>query len=170
MLERLEKMLNAGMVERFHTGLTITRQTIGQHTFNMLVIADFVYRGETPPELMKAILYHDMHEVETGDIPWPMKQRPAIREHIAAIENKVNDRYAWTVELPAPQAAVLKAIDMLEFMMYLKLERNLGNRNNTENYHKAKAVVSGILYGINTAPEILDRLSIVFDLVTNHVD
>jgi 5'-deoxynucleotidase YfbR-like HD superfamily hydrolase len=136
-MNRFDMMIAGGMVDRFHTGQTITRRTVGQHTFNMLVIADEIFEGETPDWLSKAILYHDLHEVFTGDIPWPVKQRPALKEPIARMEEEINRQYGLYMGMDETQERIVKAIDMLEFLMYLTQERALGNTNHADLMERA---------------------------------
>jgi 5'-deoxynucleotidase YfbR-like HD superfamily hydrolase len=151
-MNRFDMMIAGGMVERFHTGQTITTRTVGQHTFNMLVIADNVFEGETPDWLSKAILYHDLHEVFTGDIPWPVKQRPALKEAIDHMEHEINVEYGLTVKLTDVQYRMLKAIDMLEFLLYLMQERALGNSNHPELMDRAADECHRLLEGDDIAP------------------
>jgi len=136
-MNRFDMMIAGGMVSRFHTGQTIKTRTVGQHTFNMLIIADNIFEGDIPDWLSKAILYHDLHEVFTGDIPWPVKQRPVLKDAIHNMECDVNIEYGLTVKLTGVQLRILKAIDMLEFLLYLTQERALGNRNHQELVERA---------------------------------
>lgn len=135
---KLKLMLDAGEVRRFHTNRVIKDRTVGQHTFNMLALADAYYRGMTPHQLMKAILYHDVHEGILGDIPWPTKQR---HPEIHRLEDEVDQEYDLRVELPVDQAKILKLLDMLEFYIYLLDEQKLGNLNNLEEIARAYEII-----------------------------
>ena len=138
-IDRFKMMIAGGQVTRFHTGLTIKENTVAQHTFNMLVIADNLYMGQPPDWLMRAILYHDLHEAITGDIPYPVKKEPDVRLAIKALEHEVEEKFDLLVPLNPQQQDILKAIDMLEFLLYMSQEAMLGNRNNRVNIDLANA-------------------------------
>jgi 5'-deoxynucleotidase YfbR-like HD superfamily hydrolase len=142
MIERYKLMIKASHTRRFHTGNVIKQQTVGEHTFNMMIIADTLYDGNPPPGLMQAILYHDMHEGITGDIPWPMKRSsPELYEEIRKVEQGINKNYQWEHE----QSKLLEAIDMLEFLCYMVAERNLGNANNLGEYNAALGAINELI-------------------------
>lgn len=134
--ERFNMMIRAAHTRRFHNGTTVKEQTVGQHTFNMLIIADTLYEGNPPPSLMMSILYHDMHEGITGDIPWPMKRcTQNLHDEIRRVEKDLNDKHHWSV----PEHPMLAPIDMLEFFSFMCRERGLGNANNVDEYETALA-------------------------------
>jgi 5'-deoxynucleotidase YfbR-like HD superfamily hydrolase len=131
-------MIAGGNVRRFHSNQVIKDRTVGHHTFNMMVLADCLYDGATPQRLIKAILYHDLHEGIIGDVPYPTKRvTPSMRAEFDKLEASINAEYRLEVELTKEEHSVLTALDMLEFYMYLVQERKLGNQNNEEEFQLA---------------------------------
>lgn len=133
----IQERLNGGRVKRYHTLETLKENTVGQHTFNMLVIADAAFNGQPPPALMQAILYHDLHEAYTGDTPFYTKRdNPNFRAALGCLEFKVNSRMGIHVHLTPEEKRILRFIDMLEALSFLVDERVLGNTGVSEAYYK----------------------------------
>lgn len=146
--------LMAGDVQRFHTRPTIKEENIATHTFRMLVLADELYKGATPPIISKYILYHDLAEFHTGDIPYPVKQQlPGVRE----LEDTANSALGITVpRLDPEQMAVVKSLDMLSFIYYMKLEHSMGNTLNLDRMEVAR---TAFLNYIKNTGEMLEKLA-----------
>ena len=144
--ERYDLMIRASHTRRFHNGTTIKEQTVGQHTMNMLIIADTLYDGNPPAPLIRSIIYHDMHEAITGDIPWPMKRiNLNVEREIRLVEKDINTNHQWDV----PDHPMLGPIDMLEFFSFICRERALGNKNNTDEYLTALNILRENAYKID---------------------
>lgn len=117
-------------VERCHTIRVLRTQNLAEHSFNMLLIADYVYVGHIPPGLVRAIMHHDLAEYHTGDAPAPAKwKNPALTTILKAVERKFNRdndlfdyEHAEGVSMP-----VLETIDRIEFAYYCIVEMKMGN-------------------------------------------
>lgn len=124
----VQQRLKGGKVKRYHTLDTLKENTVGQHTFNMLIIADAVYKRAPPPTLMQAILYHDLHEVYTGDTPFYTKRdNPAFNNTLKELEHLINVRMSTCTSLTIEEGCILRFIDILEAISFLVDERMLGN-------------------------------------------
>jgi len=92
------------------------------------MIADFLYDGEPPLQLIRAILYHDAAEGTLGDVPAPAKKHALLANAFETAERAVNKELGIEIELPSNLQAELKVIDNLEFIYFCRLEFGLGNK------------------------------------------
>jgi 5'-deoxynucleotidase YfbR-like HD superfamily hydrolase len=146
MIDKLGLRLRATSVERFHTNPVIHTRTVGHHTANMILMADWTYDGDPGYPLIRAILHHDLHELELGDIPYPIKNNLGLKIKLGQIEAKINEKMGIHNEsLTVEECRVLSLVDSLEFMFYLTQERFLGNMNNGAEFKIASQAVNSIL-------------------------
>lgn len=76
----------AGRIQRYHTRSTIQTQTIAEHTWNVLRIWVELY-GPPDPNVTVAIMFHDVGEARTGDLPHTVKRdHPELKEPLKEIE------------------------------------------------------------------------------------
>ena len=133
--------LDAGLVTRFHTSPTIHERNVAAHSFNMMLILDWVYEGEPPVALLRAAMLHDLHERYMGDIPYPIKHEPELEPLFYSVEKRINTRMGIKYRLSNHEQEVLNCVDMLEFILYLLQEKRLGNTNNVEAFNRAREAV-----------------------------
>lgn len=144
MKDALER-IRAGRVKRFHTLETLGENTVGQHTFNMLIIADAAYEGNPPPTLMQGILYHDLPELYTGDTPYYTKrENHGFSTRLAELETRIKQLMGLTTNMTIEDKRVLRFIDLLEALSFIVAERALGNTNMEGAFYKTTTVVSGL--------------------------
>ena len=119
----------AGKVKRYHTMSTHGAQTIAEHTFYVcLLLMELVEKPSVM--LLKAALYHDLPEHETGDIPATTKWKyPKLAEEVKAAESDFIERHGLSVSLPDKDWLALKYADMGELVLYCIDQIMLGNRN-----------------------------------------
>ena len=109
-------ILQSGQVVRNHT-TNLEYQTIGNHTWGVMVLLDHFY-PDSPQYLLRAALYHDCPEFITGDSPAPVKwEYPEIK----AMLDKVEQEVGFEMELPEinltpEEKAAVKNCDILEFL------------------------------------------------------
>lgn len=127
-----------GNVTRYHTHEVFQRQTVAEHTFNVLWILSLLWDGNLPPTLFRAALAHDIAECELGDIPAPMKR--ILREKLGADEEDViqqaedrilqENRLSQYSErnLSLSERRTLKMADVLDGLRYAMREFRAGNR------------------------------------------
>ncbi len=119
-----------GYVKRFHTVPTIGDQSVGEHSFQLCLILLSLTNGEASANLLKSALYHDLPEVETGDIPATIKWRhPTLDYTLKELELKFITLYGLSVELTAQEVILLKFADMLELIQYCLDQLAMGNMN-----------------------------------------
>lgn len=126
----------SGLVDRYHTWPTHTRQSVGEHSWQVARIILSIAPGDYP--LLVAALLHDVGELAVGDTPFPAKQAsPLLRDLLHNLEDEHTTRLVekWmpgVLDIPGlddRQVVLLKLadiIDMLEFGMH---ERVLGNNH-----------------------------------------
>lgn len=125
----IHERIAAGRVQRFHTRHMLQRSNVAQHSFNVMLILDYLYNGDPPPRVMRAAMFHDLHELYTGDIPHPFKHAVGgIGSHILAEERAIDAHMCTHVELTYDETEVLKAADMLECGLFVLEDARLGNR------------------------------------------
>lgn len=122
----------AGGVKRYHTWPVLTEQTVAEHTFHILRIYWQIWGPESmTPEAVTQILWHDLGEIETGDVPFQMKRRyPALGETLREAEKlKVQDLADYNIPQPDEQTLLrVKMCDLIEMHEYGLHELALGNQ------------------------------------------
>lgn len=127
----------AGMVERYHTWPTLTRQSDAEHSWQVARILLSIAPGDH--RLLVHALLHDCGEIVVGDLPFPVKSRnPALREAIDGMESyHVRNMLAlWAPELSPymesdlddRQKTLLKIADLLDMLEFGCHEVSLGSR------------------------------------------
>jgi len=74
---KINDILRASGVKRWHIVRTVQPQSLAEHTFDVVMIARAIAKVAAMDdyEITKEALLHDLDEVVTGDIPTPTKQR-----------------------------------------------------------------------------------------------
>ena len=122
--DALQKCMNSANVRRWHTMPTIYDQDVGNHTTRLMHLIMWVSQGQASRDLLVRALFHDVPEVDLGDIPF-QKKRDSDRE--------AENEWVLAMELPTPELspdeeAILKHCDLLEMGMYAAEEAGRGNR------------------------------------------
>ena len=134
-----------GQVERWHTK-PCAKQTIGHHTFGVLNIALAIAPFHVTREFIEAILWHDLPEYDTGDIPAPTKWRyPALDEAVKKAEQGVLDKFGKKFYLRLEEETIIDLADKFELVLYSIEEFNKGNRYMIAPAVKVMKKISGIL-------------------------
>lgn len=129
-LEKFYLLRQAARVERMHTQPLARQQTVGEHTFGVLALLDLVY-PEADTNMWRAVLYHDVPEAITGDVPATAKWNyPGMAKSLKGVEQGIEIKYdLLTVELSERDYAVLKYCDMMELAIFSIEEAERGDRN-----------------------------------------
>lgn len=78
----------AGLVKRYHTWPVLREQTVAEHTWHVLRIYDKLF-GLPSVAVVRAIMYHDVGEIRTGDAPFPVKRdNPDLKAAYDRVEGK----------------------------------------------------------------------------------
>lgn len=117
---------DAGAVKRYHTKRTLRTQTVAEHTHGVLMLLLQICPTASM-ELVKAVMFHDLPELETGDIPAPAKVAyPELRNILAQIEMET-PYLGVTFELTREQWRILKWCDVMELVLWCLEELRMGN-------------------------------------------
>lgn len=112
---------------RYHTQRTLRTQTVGQHTFNMLMLLQLV-APDSRKEVLVAVMHHDLPEKFTGDTPAPIKRAsPALKVLLDELEMDLAPLYR-EFDLTPEEHALIKWVDLMELAMFGLEELKMGNR------------------------------------------
>lgn len=119
-----------GNVTRSHTFQYQGTYNVAIHSYNALSML-LVLHKTTPPSLnlIKVVLWHDVHERWTGDLPTPVKWvLPEIESVLKKVEQQIEKKLElFAEELTEEEQRWLKAIDILEFYIWTVEQVSLGN-------------------------------------------
>ena len=140
-----ELLRDANDVVRYHTvGFIRNKETVGHHCANVASLAIAMWRtveGEWPPaSVLGIILTHDVHELETGDLPAPIKRNMGLATELAHLENQFHiehDIPTMTSALTVPQIHIVQFLDSFDCVMFCLREIQRGNGMAHEMFHRA---------------------------------
>lgn len=125
--KRLKILRVAARVIRCHTTPTIHRQSVGEHTFGALNILYTISHAPSP-QLVRALLWHDVPEAITGDIPAPAKRYSSkFQEALGEAETAIIKEYDLHGELTETERQTLFYCDLMELAMFSAEEADFGN-------------------------------------------
>lgn len=112
---------------RYHTQRTIRSQTVGAHTFNMLMLLNMI-DPTARKEVFLAAMHHDLPEHFTGDVPAPIKRASvALKVLMDELETDLAPLYQ-DFGLTPEEHALVKWVDLMELAMFAMEELKMGNR------------------------------------------
>jgi hypothetical protein len=119
----------AGEVQRYHTWKMHHRQTVGEHTWQVMRIYWQIW-GPLPPELSTYFIWHDAGELACGDVPFPVKaNNPLLKETMDRLEyDAVQHMGGETVKLNYTLKLRAKACDLIDMHECGRNEVSMGNR------------------------------------------
>jgi 5'-deoxynucleotidase YfbR-like HD superfamily hydrolase len=131
-LKRMEALYEAGDLVRLHTVRTVEQHTIARHVYGSMVVAMELceLNGVAPGPVLQALLYHDAPEVDTGDIPAPVKRASP---DMSALLDRMEEVFVAEHSLPIPmlgdlEGFIVKTADTLDLVWTCLRERRLGNK------------------------------------------
>lgn len=120
----------AGMITRCHTVPHHGSYSVAEHCFNALSLLLILYPGPPKASLIEAVLWHDVAERWTGDIPGPMKYiSPELDDMVTEVENKCFRFLDIVVKLTEEEYKWLRAIDKVELWLWSADQLAMGNQN-----------------------------------------
>jgi len=121
--------LAAARIKRYHTGMIIGEQSVGEHTYGVVQILRHVMNDNLHIDWLKAALDHDIMEYFTGDVPHPAKVLfPFLDEAVDTAEGDIAYKLGLcNNELPLRGKVILKVCDLLEMGFYGLHQAELGN-------------------------------------------
>ncbi len=142
-LQRILLAIEGGRVERCHCFPTNSRSTVGLHTFNAVSML-LILCPDPTINMIKALQFHDMAERFLGDMPSPAKkQREDLGAHYETIERDILTQYGMYPKLDEREQIWIHAMDLLEFLMFIKHELNLGNKYAQQRYDRICKYIEG---------------------------
>lgn len=125
----IQRLREASRVERAHTMPHHGTYSVGQHSFDMLTLLVCLY-PDCRREMMLAVMFHDLSERWTGDIPSPAKQSDGeFGKRLAMVEAKVTKALGLDVKLTEMERYWLKGLDVVEYLLWAKEQIAMGNQN-----------------------------------------
>lgn len=127
-LTRLIAFREAGHVSRMHAGRILGTYDVAQHSYNALSLL-LVLNPEASTTLIRAVLWHDVPERFTGDLPHPIKVREQVlRTALGKVDVEIELLLGIPLgELDESERKWLSAVDSLEFFMWCCEQETLGN-------------------------------------------
>lgn len=117
---------DAADVKRYHTRRTIRTQSIGAHSFNMMLLIQQV-APDCRKEVLLACMYHDLPEYFTGDMPGDFKKKHiALGEMMDEAEKDLAPLYQSFL-LTLEEEALVKWADRMEGALWCMEEMRMGN-------------------------------------------
>ena len=127
-VERVREMRAASRVERCHTTPHYGSYTVGQHSYDMANLL-LILHPDPSVKLLKAALWHDLHERWTGDVPTTTKQAdPEIRRRLQVLEMRCNVHLGIAAVLTPDEHRWLKAVDRIDLWLWAEEQFQMGNR------------------------------------------
>lgn len=123
-----ETVLWAGSIVRYHSRPTAQRQTVAEHTWRVLIIYTELY-GMPRAEVYQNIIYHDVPEIITGDIPFMAKRLyPQLKQVLHHIElDEVPKKLGLNLpQLTPGEKYQIKVADNLEMLFWAVDDVNMG--------------------------------------------
>lgn len=120
----------AGQVKRYACWPTLTTQTTGEHSWQVLRIYIEIF-GPPSPDVTVYIVHHDSAELVVGDPPFPLKAQNA---DLKQIYDRLEDAAMMEMRgealpvLSDEERARVKICDLLEMWEFGLQERMMGNR------------------------------------------
>jgi 5'-deoxynucleotidase YfbR-like HD superfamily hydrolase len=130
-LNRIHKRLLGGHVVRYHTRPELADgQNVAAHTWRAMVILQTLW-PEVSKNCLIHMLYHDVAEAETGDMPATTKWK---YEDLALLMNKVEREYEQSIgvgladwEITETEKALCNIADKLELVLHCTRMMQQGN-------------------------------------------
>lgn len=141
----VQAIREGGHTERVHTVPHLLDASVAKHSWNMAAMLALLY-PEASKNLILAAIFHDVSERWIGDTPAPAKYsiEPDLGHMLHRAESKVERALGiMQMTLTPEEKTWLKAIDILEFVMYCSDELAMGNRHIEVSLRNARAILSG---------------------------
>ncbi len=127
--EKVDFALKGGTVERFHTRPLIHKQNNAEHQYGVVTIAALLDPDISKQSLLR-MLWHDVHEGQTGDIPYYSKLNwPDLKVALTKAEAELDSRYNLLPEFSTEQDKItLKLAEYFDVLIFCSKETYLGNK------------------------------------------
>lgn len=127
----IPELRESGLVQRYHCWRTLNRQSVGEHTWQVMRIILHIHPYASR-ELLVAAMFHDAAEVRTGDIPlYAKRNRPDFKASLDSLEEEaLQDMLPPELNQPLSlfEQKLLKVADLIEMGEFAREEMEMGNR------------------------------------------
>lgn len=126
---RLLDTMEAGRVLRYHAAPSVQPQTVGLHSWGVMILALYITNGNASRELLIECAMHDSAEYFTGDVPFNVKRDNAdVKKRFDAMEDTArnNELLLAPIDLDEHDKAVLKLADTLDGLIWCAKTEVLG--------------------------------------------
>ena len=131
MEKNLMLLREAGNVSRLHTVPLIQKYTVAGHSWGMAMMC-LALHPLPRPDLIKACLLHDVAERLIGDVPAPTKWRfEQLTKELDKAEQEAMTELGINFNLLPDEEIWLRALDLLDLLLFCVEEERMGNRNAT---------------------------------------
>jgi len=155
--DRVVYLREASNVERCHTLPHHGSYTVGKHSYDAVMLL-LALKPDASLNLIKAVLYHDLGERFTGDMPWPAKRADGeMAKRLDQFEARARNFLALGVKLDSEERRWLHAVDQVEMLLWCKDQLGLGNMN-------AASIIGGLLSSLNHS----DLPQVVTEFINSH--
>jgi len=124
----------AGRVVRYHTWPQVGQQTVAEHGWNVARIV-LAIAPDAPGYVISHALFHDVGEIKTGDLPYPIKKdNPSLKKVMDELEihARIDMSSKWLLSTPESLdehwRRLIKLADMMEMFEWAIEQLNIGNR------------------------------------------
>lgn len=121
-------------VKRYHTWPTIQQQTVADHTCQVMRVYVEIF-GPPSQDVFLYMLWHDISEMHTGDIPFQAKRLyPALKKVVDEIDHSVravmdqDGAGGFVYRVSDEEVKLAKVCDLLEMWEFGRQEMSLGNK------------------------------------------
>jgi len=129
-MDRHDHIRRGGSVKRWHTTPVHSQQTVASHSWGVAALLVDIAGSAISVNLLKAALYHDVAEYDTGDIPAQAKWGDVdLCKALTSMERGIEHELDIQIPLTPEEEDLLKAADLLELMWFCIEEARLGNTN-----------------------------------------
>lgn len=146
LVQRVLALREAGQVQRAHTISFVGPYNIAIHSYNAVNLLLLLYPdGQPPLRLVKAVLWHDVPERWTGDIPSPAKWANPPLKHLLGIMEyrllKAIKLYEPFQELTLQEQNWLTGVDLLELLLWGHDQLAMGNKTVEYLIHRVENLI-----------------------------
>lgn len=154
---RVTYLREASNVERSHTLPHHGSYSVGKHSYDAVMLL-LALKPDASLNLVKAVLYHDLGERFSGDMPSPAKTHDGeLSRRLDRFEEKARDFLTLGVKLDSEERRWVHAVDKVEFLLWCKDQLALGNMN-------AAAAIGNLLSALNHS----DLPQVVVEFINSH--
>ncbi len=115
-------------MKRHHNYPILGEQRVSDHTWRMLIIAKEIFPEKCGPHFISAVLYHDVTEYKTGDVPANAKwKNKNLRKGLKELKEEIEKELVLQHDLSKHEKQALQYCDRLEHMIFCLEQRKLGN-------------------------------------------